>query len=346
MAKSDKKVSADGQSSAQTELMHRIKEMLPSNISFVEELSDLLGISNDSAYRRIRGETALSIEEIALICKKFKISFDSFINSTDAGMVTFSYKPLSNSAESFKLYLENILSDLKKVQSFDQRQITFAAEDIPVFHHFSQPELASFKIFYWMKSILGVPEFEDKKFEMGVISKDLVETGKKIIDTYNSIPCIEIWSEDTANSTIKQIEYYWDSGVFKSKEDCLMILGQLEKMIGHIRKQAEQTSKFPIDKPSGEFENNYTLYHSDVMIGNNCLLVTTGQVKLAYLSYHTFNAMLTTNNGFINETDGWLKILIRKSIQISGMAEKQRYQFFRRIDETMKRLRDKIEKEG
>src|ERR1051326_3736751 len=106
MAKLEKKSAEKNETSAQTELMQRIKEMLPPNISFVDELGDLLGVSNDSAYRRIRGETALSIEEIALICKKFKISFDTFINSSDAGLVTFSYKPLSSTTESFRLYLQ------------------------------------------------------------------------------------------------------------------------------------------------------------------------------------------------------------------------------------------------
>src|SRR5437868_2689306 len=96
MAKTEKKTIDKDQTSAQTILMQKIKEMLPPNISFVDELAELLGLSNDSAYRRIRGETALSIEEIASICKKFKISFDSFINSSDAGMVTFSYKSLNN----------------------------------------------------------------------------------------------------------------------------------------------------------------------------------------------------------------------------------------------------------
>jgi len=59
--------------SAQTKLMQRLRDGLPENISFVDELADLLQVSTDSAYRRIRGETALSIEEIASICKKFKI---------------------------------------------------------------------------------------------------------------------------------------------------------------------------------------------------------------------------------------------------------------------------------
>ena len=344
MAKQDKSPVKEP-ATAQSILMQKIREMLPPNISFVEELSDLLGVSNDSAYRRIRGETALSIEEIALICKKFRISFDSFINSNDSGLVTFSYKPLTNSIESFRVYLENILSDIKKIQHFDQKQIIFAAEDVPIWHHFTQPDLTSFKIFYWMKSILSVPELEDKKYEPGIISKDMIDTATQIANVYNTIPSIEVWSEDTVNSTLKQVEFYWDSGVFRNKADCLHVIDLIEKMVNHIRKQAEQKCKFGMDKPTGEFENNYTLYHSDVMIGNNCILVTMGSVKAAYLSYHTFNAMLTTNNGFAQETEGWLNILIRKSIQISGVAEKQRYQFFRRIDEQLKRLRDKVEKD-
>ncbi|HET6225931.1 MAG TPA: helix-turn-helix domain-containing protein [Bacteroidia bacterium] len=66
---------------AQIAFIQLIKNSLPSNISLVDELSDLLKISSDSAYRRIRGESALSIEEITVLCKHFKLSFDSFINN-------------------------------------------------------------------------------------------------------------------------------------------------------------------------------------------------------------------------------------------------------------------------
>ena len=48
---------------AQILLMQRIKEALPKNISLVDELADLLKISNDSAYRRMRGQTDLSVEK-------------------------------------------------------------------------------------------------------------------------------------------------------------------------------------------------------------------------------------------------------------------------------------------
>lgn len=330
--------------SAQMILMQRLKDALPSNISLVDELADLLQVSNDSAYRRMRGETALSIEEISAICKHFKLSFDAFLNNNnDNGLVTFSYHQLNSHVNSYKEYLLNISSDLDRMLQFDDKQIIYAAEDIPVFHHFYHPELTAFKIFYWNKSILNSKGFEETQFDKSLVSEELIEIAKGVLDRYTKIPSIEIWSDDTVNSTAKQIEFYWDAGFFANKEDALLMCDQVSQMLERIKKQAEMNVKLDRDEKPVSSENNYALYHSDIMIGNNCILVNTGGIKATYLSYHTFNVMLTTNSNYSNETDLWLKNLIRKSNLISGVAEKQRYQYFKRIEGVIKRLKEKIE---
>ena len=329
--------------SAQLILMHRLKDALPANISLVDELADLLQVSNDSAYRRMRGETQLSIEEIASICKHFKLSFDAFINSNDDGLVSFKYNRMDGYPDAFTSYFRSIMNDLEKMMHFEDKEVIFAAEDIPVFHHFARRELAAFKMFYWKKSILNAKEFEDKKYDSSLIGDELMEIAENIYQLYAKVPSIEIWSDDTANSTIKQIEFYWEAGIFKTKEDALMICDQVSQMMERIKRQAELNIKLDKNDQPAAAENNYALYHSDVMIGNNCVMVTTSGVKATYLSYHTFNTILTTNAGFCSETDQWLKTLIRKSSLISGVAEKQRYRYFKKIEDTMKKLRDKIE---
>jgi hypothetical protein len=331
--------------SAQKVMIQKIKESLPKSISFVDEIADLLKISNDSAYRRIRGETSLTIEEIASICKHFKFSFDTFINNNDDGFVTFSHQQLSSHVNTFRDYLQNMKKNLDMILKYpeNERQIIFAAEDIPVFQHFAHPHLTAFKIFYWNKSILNSKGFEDKKFESIHIDKDLQELAKSIYENYSKISSIEIWSDDTANSTLKQIEFYWDAGAFKSKKDALLVCEEVNTMFQRISKQAELNVKLDINNKPVSIKNNYALYHSDVMIGNNCVLAIMGGLKGAYISYHTFNFMLTTNPGFCNETDLWLKNLIKKSNLISGVAEKQRYRYFKQVNETLKKLIHKIE---
>lgn len=325
---------------AQIEFIQRIRQAIPPSLSLVDELADLLQVSTDSAYRRIRGETALTFDEVILLCNHFKISFDSFTSSS-AGTVTFNYNP-SNKENSFEKYFTNILNDLKKIQTFEQKQIIFAAEDIPIFHHFKFPELTAFKIFYWNKSILNSGDMEGQKFDPSVVDPEMVRTAREILDTYVSIPSIEIWSDDTVNSTLKQIEFYWEAGIFRSKEDALNVCSQVEAMVADIKRYAELGTKFIREENKAQNENNFVLYNSELMIGNNCILVTMGNAKVTYLSHNTFNAMATTHTGFCNDTEGWLKNLMRKSILISGVSEKQRYQFFRKIEEKLQQLRNSI----
>jgi hypothetical protein len=52
--------------------------------------------------------------------------------------------------------------------------------------------------------------------------------------------------------------------------------------------------------------------------------------------------MTTTNSLFVNEAEEWLKNLIKKSNLISGISEKQRNQFFKKLFSKLEKLRDLI----
>lgn len=327
---------------SQVLFIERIKQSLPANISLVDDIADLLGVSNDSVYRRMRGETALTIEEIALLCKNYRISFDSFIQEQDASYVNFRYNPMEQGNNDFKSYFSGMLSDINKVAQFENKRIIFAAEDVPVFQHFAFPELTSFKMFYWNKSIICADGFENKKFTLDAIDEELIEIAQSIFDKYATIPSVEIWSDDTANSTLKQIEFYWESGVFDSKETALLICDLFGKVISRIKSQAELCAKTGRDGEISSSENSYLLYQSDVMIGNNCILVEAGSIKSTYLSYHTFNTIQTTNQKFCEETDEWLQNLMKKSNLISGVAEKNRYRYFKKIEDLLAKLIETI----
>jgi hypothetical protein len=329
--------------SVQLEFIKRLRDLIPSSHSLADEMADLLQVSNDSAYRRIRGDTALTLDEVSLLCKHYRISLDTF-SSEFTGTVTFSYRPLSNSEDAFDAYFQSILTDLKKIRAFPKKEIIYAAEDIPIFHYYQFPELTAFKIFYWTKSVLNVPSFEGKKFRPDMIDKRFLGYAREIFDNYVAIPSTEIWNEETMSGMLKSIEFYWESGLFADKEVAMLIIDQLSQMVAYLQKQAEHSSKFiPAEgKKNAEFENNFNLYNSEVMIGNNCILVLAENYKAGYLSYHTFNSMVTSNAQYCEETEQWLKNLIRKSVLMSGVAEKQRYRFFKEAQEAIDKLRAKI----
>ena len=64
----------------QQDFFQEIKQNMPAHLSMVDEVANLLNISTDSAYRRIRNEKTLSLEETKILAGHFKISLDYLFN--------------------------------------------------------------------------------------------------------------------------------------------------------------------------------------------------------------------------------------------------------------------------
>src|SRR5450432_3328696 len=86
----------------------QIKNVLPPHLSMVDEVAELLNISNDSAYRRIRGEKAIAFEELQVLCSHYKISLDQFLHLQSDAFI-FSGRINDGSKTVFTDYLEDIL---------------------------------------------------------------------------------------------------------------------------------------------------------------------------------------------------------------------------------------------
>ena len=310
-------------------LINKIKSTLPANISLADELADLLEISSDSAYRRIRGETAFTIHEIATICEHFKFSFDSLM-PLQQGLVNFNYNEVNTYSDYFR-YLTEIRDELARFIRIPERHITYAAVDVPVFHYFAFPEYLHFKMFYWLRSVANDPEYSGKKYAVSDINQELTDICRELADLYAAIDSTEIWSESILSSVLKQVMYYWQTGVFASREDALHLVDSVKKTIQKVQRDSEMNMKLRSNGLTHDLTPNFQLFSSDIEIGNNFILVSLGQMKILYMSFHTFNKMFTTNQPFNTLTEKWMSNLIRQANLISGVGEKQRFRFFQTL---------------
>lgn len=312
----------------QDHFVNRLKLLLPPGIGLAEELADILQVSTDSAYRRIRGETELTIEEIFKITKKYAISIDD-VFSNQSNTVTFAYTKLTDSAKNFEEYLTRLLSHLKTINKFETRKIYYVAEEIPLMYSFFSKKLTDFKLFYWQRSVLNIKEYQQVKFQYGIVPESLVDLAHGAYHEYLTIPSSEIWTDQTVFTGLRQIKYYYDSGIL-TKEIALELLGEYRKMLELIQVCAETGRKNVSDKAE-----SYNLYCSDVVLGTNCIYTFFGESKYSFISFNTLNSLATNNPEFCEETEHWVRNLERKSTLISGVGEKQRYQFFSKVFENM-----------
>src|SRR5258706_16453490 len=114
-------------SSIQSSFLDQVKKRLPDNLSFVDELAEILAISRDSSYRRIRGETVLSLEEVKKLYDRFGISLDVIL-SNSSQMVTFHRRVVDNSNYTLEKWLNSVLKNLDFLSSFKDHEVIFSAK--------------------------------------------------------------------------------------------------------------------------------------------------------------------------------------------------------------------------
>jgi hypothetical protein len=171
----------------------QIKSALPPNLSLVDVVADLLHLSNDSAYRRIRGEKPLTLDETATLASHFRLSLDQLCKR-DSETFLFSGKLANATDHPFEGWMENTLQTLQLMNSFEHKHVYYLAKDVPLMQQFLVPELTAFKSFFWRKSILHYDELRGQKFSLQHVHPYHLELAGKIVAVYNELPSTDIWN--------------------------------------------------------------------------------------------------------------------------------------------------------
>ena len=324
--------------SLQKEFLNNIKKRLPYHVSFVDELAELFNVSNDSAYRRLRGETSMTFEELAILSQKYNVSIDSMLGKDRSNRVSFKYNPIEDKVFTFDEYFESLQAMLGDFASIENTQMIYAANEAK-FGLLHVPEVAAFKLFFWKKTSYGLEESQNKKFDFEDFNEKYGEVIKKVVKNYVQIPTIEIINEDYLNSTFNQIKFYYESGFFNSKGEALLICDKLKELVNHNKREAELGFKYIKGQPEVGKEGNLMLYHNEVINTDNVVAAKMDDDYYCYLIINTVNFMLTSNHKFSKSTYEYLINLRNKSTLISVSAERERNRFYNKMIEKIDLLK-------
>jgi hypothetical protein len=321
-------------SNIQSVFLDQVRKRLAPNVAFADELAELLNISRDSAYRRIRGETILSLEEIKTLYNRFGISIDALF-STSSEMVTFHRRVVNYKDYDLLKWINSISKNLDIFQSYngeDGKEMIFSAKDIPIFHYFRIPELCAFKLFFWIKTVIGYPDYQTKKFSNEAVPNEIMSSANRVWDQYSSLPSTEIWNEEAIYDTLKQIEFYQECGFFEEKGKAQSLCDSLVKLLEQVQHEASVGQK----KGGGTFR----LYNNEILIADNTVLTRMGTRRGVYVNQNSLNLLLTFQEPFCQQTEDYIKNLIKKSTIISTTGERERNKFFNNMKKRVEKFKE------
>jgi BetR domain len=325
----------------QQSLFLHIKTLMPPHMSMVDEVASLLNISNDSAYRRIRGEKPITLDEVQVLAAHFKFSLDQFLHLESDSFI-FNGRITNDSDFTYQRWLENTFMHVEYIRNAPAKHFYVLAKEIPFFYYFFIPEIAIFKSYFFTKTILHYEEMKHVKFSLDDDHLFTTTMAKKISGAYTLIPSTEIWHIENITSTLRQIEYYFVTGNFKTPAQAFVILDKLEDLLNHIEQQAETGKKFLYGQQPNSQSMEVNMYMNELIWGENLMLIDFKTIKLAYLNHTVINFISTRDQNFCEYMSGSFKTIIGKSIPLSGSNEKDRLLFLNRMRDKIKATRKVI----
>lgn len=326
----------------QATLINIIKDKIGSEDSIGRSLADVLSLSQDAVYRRYRGETPFNIYEIQKICNYYGVSFDALMD-IQKNKVTFDYNSLKEYDFSLDSYVDGILEGIKQVKLLADPCIVLTVKDTPLFQLLNFPHLFRFKLYFWAKTYLNIDDFKGQQFGYEKISEKTFNTGKEVLQIYNSIPSKEVYDVDFLRGFIRQIHYYFNAYLFKDPTYAIKLLDELLRMINHIKAQAIIGKKFMFGTHPPASGNDLEMYLNETSNSDSTYIFKSKDKKGLFITHNMMNYLQTLDENYVRETELIVDKLMSNSSLISIVNEKERNSFFYQLERNVTVCKQKIE---
>ncbi len=307
--------------------MRSIRALLPDNRSIIDEISGILDLSYDAAYRRVNSKTALSLDEAVKLAKHFDLSLNRMYEVGEQGTLLAEKSPVIRDVAGLEQYFRINLEAIRPLISSKSASITYSAKDIPIFYTLSDTFITKYKCYVWLKFLNEDGSMARVSFEdfLKTVPHSLISAANDVARAYQNINIIEFWNDNTINGTLQQIFYYFESNLL-SKEMALLICEDIKNIIAHIEQQTiEQTIL------NSKSNSTYSLYKSDLLTMSNTVLVKAKGQKLFMTPFTVLSFFRIRHPETCDQMDRFFEKQMMNSKLLVNAGEKDRSQFFNKM---------------
>ncbi len=327
--------------SLQEKILDSIMDRYVKKADGVNALAEILGVGIDPIYRRLRGDTLLTADEVQLLVRKYNISLDAMIYQ-EKDAIVFSYNSFTQPVKTFEEYIQQFVENARLTAKLPNVHVYYAAADFPIFYYTFFPELFMFKLFTWGKTVWNFEYLRNLPFSFDIVSPHAMDMMKEVTNIYIGLEITELWNLNIVGNTLGQIEHHFNNGDFKNPEDALFLLQRLSDLMLHIKKMAAEGQKLSLSG-NKTHEAPFHLYHNEMVITDNIIFMTSkaGKVLFSTLSYPNF--IRSTDKQICEHQHEWFNMIIKKSTPIDLEHAEDREWFFSRVNTKIEMTRKRLE---
>ena len=324
-----------------TNLLNQIVSNYSRRSEAVNALSEILRITPDAIYRRLRGESLLNAEEVERLAVHYGVSLDALME-TNSRHVTFDFLPGNGDQQiiSVEHFMQSIHAVLLDMKHCTQVKFYSISANMHLFYYLLAPRLFKFKLFVWGNTIWNIPGLRMEKYSEQIFPAFIDGLIQRIRKDFLAYHTVELWSMSMVDDTLNQLAYFTYSGRFESPDIVQSLYDELTELIRLLQHFASHGHKYNwMEVPLGPFE----LYHNEVIHASQTFYASSIERELVIMPFATPSFVVTQNQQTCDHIKLWFDRIIRKSSPISTTNEKNRNFFFNQILQNINFSRQRLE---
>ncbi len=318
----------------------RLQSLHASKHELAQKMMSLLNISKDAVYRRLRGDTSLSAEELLQLQKHYQLGYGEAAN-TSLFRFNFAERKIRSPTE----YIDQLSERMERVQGLTGVNLLLAHPGIPFFHEMVYPRLLAFKLFIYGGTCWNFPGWQEAPFRPDFVDNKALDRAFEIGAYSYTIPGRELWTMGILNATIDQIEFMHLAGRFADESDAFGLLDDLGEMVDHLEAMARAGRKFV---PGADAEEGGLFHpaHNELANNDNSILIQSDQAQLLFAIYLTPNFLQTSNPIVCEMSRTWFDLVDELSSPLGAAGGRHRGWFFNRLRKQLTSARERLHSES
>lgn len=304
-------------------------------------LSEALHVGRDAIYRRLRGETLLSADELILLARKYLVKLDEFENSSAQLIYPAAFENITAELQ----YYQELEEKCMFIAALPEVKVDYATPELPIYYDLFTPTLLAFKTFVYGLTTWNLEKWKGKVFHPKLIDPEIFNVAERLLELLYKLPGRELWSIGILDVTLRQIEHAVEVGRLTDPGLIDLLFQELEFIISHMEAMTKSGKRFVPGKMPTERDPEFCVFHNEMTNTNNVIIVNSPNFSTVFSTFINPNFIISVDERIQTKLEIWFDNLVDNSNVLDATSGKYVEKFFTRLRRVVALSRQRIDVE-
>ncbi|MGH1435714.1 MAG: hypothetical protein ACRBG0_14805 [Lewinella sp.] len=301
----------------------------------LHETMDILHLQKAAVYKRMSGDTALTLSEAVKLAQELGISLDTAVGTEGYHSFSHPFREVMSSFDFLQCFVDIMTPILPNEEA--ESRVIYLANELPVFYYLEYDSIFKFLVAIWNHLHWSQQELVINSEEL--LHPIITTLRNRIVAHYRSRKVTEIWNSNMLANIFQQILFAISIKAFKDQAFIAQLISDLEQLIKNLKQLA-----FAENRQDHPQHGKIQIYINEFGNYQNMVLFEALELRATGIGFDMPQFMISHDQVLYEYSKKWVEKIKRRSENITSGGYRFREVFFNQLEADLKLFKEKAER--